>query len=119
MVVVKVGGSEGIDYAAVCADVACLVKEKQPLVLIHGGSHLTNEVATKLGHPPHFITSPSGYTSRFTDRRTIEIFEMVYCGQINKGLVERLQALGINAIGLSGLDGRLWAGPRKKNGSSH
>jgi acetylglutamate/LysW-gamma-L-alpha-aminoadipate kinase len=39
---------------------------------------------------------------------------MVYCGQVNKNLVERLQRRGINAIGLSGIDGRLWQGPRKK-----
>ena len=36
-----------------------------------------------------------------------------YCGQVNKGLVERLQRRGVNALGLSGLDGRLWEGPRK------
>lgn len=113
MLIIKVGGSEGIDYDAVCADVADLVRSGERLVLVHGGSHLTNEVATALGHPPRFITSPSGYTSRLTDRRTLEIFEMVYCGQMNKGLVETLQALGINAIGLSGLDGGLWRGSRK------
>jgi [amino group carrier protein]-L-2-aminoadipate 6-kinase len=67
-----------------------------------------------LGHPPRFITSPSGYTSRLTDRRTLEIFQMVYCGQMNKGLVEQLQARGVNAVGLSGLDGRIWQGRRKK-----
>ncbi len=114
MIVVKVGGSEGIDLDAVCADIAQMLADGQQLVLVHGGSHLTNEVATALGHPPQFITSPSGYTSRLTDRRTIEIFEMVYCGQVNKGIVERLQALGVNAVGLSGMDGRLWQGPRKK-----
>ncbi len=114
MLVVKVGGSEGIDYAAVCDDVQSLVESGQRMVLVHGGSHLTNEVATALGHPPRFITSPSGYTSRLTDKRTIEIFEMVYCGQMNKSLVEMLQARGVNAIGLSGMDGRLWEGPRKK-----
>jgi acetylglutamate/LysW-gamma-L-alpha-aminoadipate kinase len=38
---------------------------------------------------------------------------MVYCGQVNKGLVEKLQQRGVNAIGLSGLDGRVWEGPRK------
>jgi acetylglutamate/LysW-gamma-L-alpha-aminoadipate kinase len=38
---------------------------------------------------------------------------MIYCGQMNKGLVERLQQRGVNAVGLSGLDGRLWEGPRK------
>lgn len=114
MIVVKVGGSEGIDLDVVCADVAQMIADGQRLVLVHGGSHLTNEVATALGHPPKFITSPSGYTSRLTDRRTIEIFEMVYCGQVNKGIIERLQALGVNAVGLSGMDGGLWQGPRKK-----
>ncbi len=114
MIVVKVGGSEGIDLNAVCADVASVVQEGQELILVHGGSHQTNEVAEKLGHPPQFVTSPSGYTSRRTDRRTLEIFEMVYCGQINKGVVERLQQLGVNAVGLSGIDGRIWEGPRKK-----
>jgi acetylglutamate/LysW-gamma-L-alpha-aminoadipate kinase len=114
MIVVKVGGSEGIDYDAVCEDVAQLIEAGQRMVLVHGGSHLTNEVAEALGHPPQFITSPSGYTSRLTDRATLEIFQMVYCGQMNKNIVERLQRRGVNAIGLSGIDGRLWQGPRKK-----
>ena len=114
MLVVKVGGSEGIDYDAVCDDVAALVAQGERLVLVHGGSSRTNEVAEQLGHPPQFVTSPSGYTSRLTDRRTIEIFEMVYCGEMNKGIVERLQARGVNAVGLSGIDGRLWQGRRKK-----
>lgn len=114
MIVVKVGGSEGIKIDAVCADVASLVREGRQLILVHGGSHQTNQVAEKLGHPPRFVTSLSGYTSRRTDRRTLEIFEMVYCGQINKGVVERLQQQGVNAVGLSGIDGRIWEGRRKK-----
>jgi len=59
------------------------------------------------------VKSASGYSSRRTDRRTIEIFEMVYCGQMNKGWVEKLQQRGVNALGLSGMDGRLWQGKRK------
>ncbi len=113
MIVVKAGGSEGIRLDHVCADVAALWREGQRLVLVHGGSHLTNQVAAALGHPPRFVTSASGFTSRRTDRRTLEIFEMVYCGQVNAGVVERLQGLGVNALGLSGLDGRLLEGPRK------
>lgn len=114
MIVIKVGGSEGIEYEAVGNDIFTLVEQGQQVVLVHGGSHLTNQVATALGHPPQFVTSPSGYTSRLTDRATLEIFEMVYCGYTNKNLVEQLQRQGINAVGLSGLDGRLWQGPRKK-----
>src|SRR5512142_223834 len=109
MLVVKIGGAEGIDYDAIADDVAALVKQGQRLVVVHGGSALTNQVAAALGHPPQFVTSASGCT----DRRTLEIFEMVYCGQMNKGLVERLQRRGVNAVGLSGMDGRLWQGPRK------
>ena len=113
MLVIKIGGAEGINHEAIVDDVAELVSEGQRLVVVHGGSALTNKVATALGHPPQFVTSVSGYTSRRTDRRTLEIFEMVYCGQVNKALVEGLQRRGVNALGLSGLDGRLWQGPRK------
>ena len=113
MLVIKIGGAEGINHEAIADDVAELVSEGQRLVVVHGGSALTNQVATALGHPPQFVTSVSGYTSRRTDRRTLEIFEMVYCGQVNKALVEGLQCRGVNALGLSGLDGRLWQGPRK------
>lgn len=113
LVVVKVGGSEGIDYDAVCDDLGALHGAGRRLVLVHGGSAETNRVAEALGHPPRFVTSPSGFTSRFTDRETLEIFEMVYCGKMNKGLVERLQRRGVNAVGLSGLDGRVFEGRHK------
>ncbi|MCU0492038.1 MAG: [LysW]-aminoadipate kinase [Chloroflexaceae bacterium] len=115
MIVIKVGGSAGIDYDALCDDLAELWHKGQRSVLVHGGSDETNKLAQALGHPPRFVTSPSGYTSRYTDRRTLEIFEMVYCGTANKGLVERLQGRGVNAVGLSGLDGRLLHGKRKAN----
>ncbi len=113
MLVIKIGGAEGINYDFIADDVAHLVAQGERVVIVHGGSAATNQVATALGHPPQFVTSVSGYTSRRTDRRTLEIFEMVYCGQMNKGWVERLQQRGVNAIGLSGLDGKLWQGTRK------
>jgi acetylglutamate/LysW-gamma-L-alpha-aminoadipate kinase len=113
LVVVKVGGGADIDLDAVISDVAARWNEGHRVVLVHGGAATLNDVATRLGHPPEFLTSPSGHVSRRTDRRTLEIFEMVYCGQLNKGIVERLQRHGVNAVGLSGLDGRIWEGPRK------
>jgi acetylglutamate/LysW-gamma-L-alpha-aminoadipate kinase len=113
MLVVKVGGGKDIDVDAVVDDVATLHAAGRELVLVHGGAETTNEVATALGHPPEFLTSESGFTSRRTDRRTLEIFEMVYCGQLNKMWVEKLQGKGVNAVGLSGLDGRLFEGRRK------
>ena len=114
MIVVKIGGGEGNQIDGLARDVADLLRTGQQVVLVHGGSHLTNQLATQLQYPPRFITSPSGMTSRYTDRRTMEIFQMAYCGRANKALVEALQKLGVNAVGLSGMDGRIWSGPRKK-----
>ena len=114
IIVVKIGGGLGLDRDAIADDIAEMWLAGQRLVFVHGGAELTNQVAEALGHPPRFVTSVSGYVSRRTDRRTLEIFEMVYCGQLNKGWVEQFQRRGVNAVGLSGLDGRLWEGPRKK-----
>ena len=113
MIVVKAGGGQGLDLEAVCADVAGLVHDGEQVVLVHGGSHETNIISEKLGHPPRFVTSVSGHSSRYTDRQTVEIFAMVAGGRINKLLVERLQQLGVNALGLSGLDGGLLTAKRK------
>lgn len=114
MIVVKAGGSKGIDPQAVCADVVELVNKGEQVVLVHGSSHDTNVISEKLGHPPRFVTSLSGHVSRYTDRETLEILAMVTAGRINTLLVERLQGLGVNAIGLTGLDGRLLEGKRKE-----
>jgi acetylglutamate/LysW-gamma-L-alpha-aminoadipate kinase len=113
MIVVKAGGNVGLDIEAVCADIVELVHSGEQVVLAHGGSHEINVISEKMGHPPRFVTSVSGHVSRYTDRETLEIFVMVAAGRVNKMLVERLQQLGVNAIGLSGLDGRLLTARRK------
>ncbi len=115
MIVIKAGGGEGLDIDAVITNIAQLIKEGNQAVLVHGGSHETNIISKQLGHPPRFVTSVSGHSSRYTDRKTLEIFLMVTAGKINKLLVEQLQQLGVNAVGLSGLDGRLLEGRRKSS----
>ncbi len=113
MIVVKIGGTEGVDFGAVCRDTAALLAQGKQLVMVHGGSAEANDLGEKLGSPPRFLTSPSGYTSRYTDRGTLEIFLMAVNGKVNSLLVEQIQSLGVNAIGLSGLDGRLMTATRK------
>ena len=113
MIVVKIGGAEGLGIESLCADVALMVQSGEQMVIVHGGSHQTNVISEKLGKPPLFVTSVSGHTSRYNDRETLEIYAMVVAGSVNKLLVERLQGLGVNALGLSGPDGRLLAGRRK------
>lgn len=113
IIVIKLGGTQGVDFSAICADVAGLLKQGQQLVLVHGGSAEANSLGEALGAPPKFITSPSGYTSRYTDRKTLEIFAMAVNGKVNTLLVEQLQMLGVNALGLSGVDGKLMRAARK------
>jgi acetylglutamate/LysW-gamma-L-alpha-aminoadipate kinase len=113
IIVVKLGGTERMDYAAFCSDVASLQKRGLRQVLVHGGSAETNTLSEALQYPARFITSPSGFTSRHTDRRTLEIFTMAVNGKLNTSLVEQLQTLGVNALGLCGLDGRLIVAERK------
>jgi [amino group carrier protein]-L-2-aminoadipate 6-kinase len=113
IIVVKLGGTEGVDFSTICKDAAALLAQGQKLVLVHGGSAEANALGEAVGYPPRFITSPSGYTSRYTDRRTLEIFAMAVNGKVNTLLVEQLQMLGVNALGLSGVDGRLMAATRK------
>jgi acetylglutamate/LysW-gamma-L-alpha-aminoadipate kinase len=111
--VVKLGGTEGVDFSAICNDAAALLKQGNQLVFVHGGSAEANSLGEALGLPPKMITSPSGYTSRYTDRKTLEIFLMAVNGKINSLLTEQLQMLGVNAFGLCGLDGRLMQATRK------
>ena len=109
MIVVKIGGGKEINYDFILRDLA----RYKDVVLVHGGNHELNELQTKLGNPPKMVTSVSGYESRYTNRETLEMFWMAYCGKVNKMIVEKLQKLGINAVGLSGMDGRILEGKRK------
>lgn len=111
--VVKLGGTEGVDFSAICADAAELLAQGQKLVFVHGGSAEANSLGEALGMPPKFITSPSGYTSRYTNRETLEVFLMAVNGKVNSLLTEQLHRLSINAFGLSGMDGRLMLATRK------
>tara|TARA_R110002072_G_scaffold134016_1_gene274615 strand:+ start:583 stop:1419 length:837 start_codon:yes stop_codon:yes gene_type:complete len=112
-VVIKVGGGEGIDPTALSNEIAELVSSGIRVVLVHGGSHETNMLAQALGHPTQTITSPSGNQSRRTDEQTLDIFKMVYCGKVNKAVVQSLRQVGVDAIGLSGIDAGIWMGTRK------
>lgn len=112
MIVIKIGGAEGIGPELACDDIAALVAEGQQVVVVHGGSHETNTLSARLGVEPRFITSPSGHTSRYTDATAIDIFQMA-CRRLNARIVRMLRERGVDAAGLSGIDGGLWTGKRK------
>jgi [amino group carrier protein]-L-2-aminoadipate 6-kinase len=113
MIVIKIGGSQGVVLENICSDLANLVQQGTHVIVVHGGSAETNAISEQLGVPPKFVVNPQGYTSRYTNRQTLEIFAMVTNGRINTLLVETMQKAGLNAFGLSGLDGRLICARRK------
>jgi len=114
MITIKIGGSVVDDlHPSVVADIKKVV-EQEGVILVHGGGKEVTKVTEQLGKEPKFVVSPGGVKSRYTDLETAEIFTMVMSGRINKTIVRMLQKNGINAIGLSGIDGKIIQANRKK-----
>jgi len=114
-IVAKIGGSllrQGFPEALL-EDLARLSKSAQ-VALVHGGGETVTEVATKLGKEQRFVVSPEGIKSRYTDRETAELYTMVMSGLLAKRIVLSLRSRGVSSVSLSGLDGSLFQGKRKK-----
>ena len=114
MITIKIGGSV-VDnlHPTTISDIKKIV-EQEGVILVHGGGKEVTKVSKELGKEPKFVVSPGGIKSRYTDKETAEIFTMVMSGKINKTIVCMLQKNGINAIGLSGIDGKIIQAERKK-----
>ncbi|MEK7097150.1 MAG: [LysW]-aminoadipate kinase [Patescibacteria group bacterium] len=113
MILIKIGGGKQINLDYICQDIKKLVDDGEKIILVHGASVTRDEIAEKIGAPTKTITSPTGITSVYTDKTAIDVFLMAYPGLVNKTIVAQFQSYGINAIGLSGIDGQLWKGKRK------
>ncbi len=111
MIILKVGGGKDINWDYIARDIAGL---KEQVVIVHGANYLMKDVSERLGVIERIITSPSHHVSRHTDEKTMEILLMTYSGLMNKKIVATLQKYGINAVGLTGADGKLWQGKRKE-----
>jgi len=99
LVVVKVGGAiveDEAQLAQLIHDFAAIPGHK---VLVHGGGRRATKVAASLG-----IESKMVGGRRITDADMLEVVTMVYGGLVNKNLVARLQANGVDALGLTGAD---------------
>ena len=114
MITIKIGGSVVDNLHPTTISDIKKVSEQEGVILVHGGGKEVTKVTEQLGKEPKFVVSPSGIKSRYTDKETAEIFTMVMSGKINKTIVQMLQKNGINAIGLSGLDGKIIQADRKK-----
>jgi len=116
MYVIKIGGGAAIDeaaYARFAQDLAELHEAGTPFVVVHGGNAEFSRLSAALGMPPRMITNDKGRVSRYTDRETIDAMLMTYAGKVNKTIIATFQQAGINAVGLSAIDGRIATGRRK------
>lgn len=104
IIVVKYGGSAMVDEELkkrVIQDVTLLKLVGFKPVIVHGGGKEISHWVRLTGQEPEFING-----LRKTDEKTMEIAEMVL-NKVNKSLVQLVQELGVNAIGISGKDGGL------------
>ena len=99
LTIVKVGGAVVEDeqqLSQLLRDFGAIAGRK---VLVHGGGRRATQVAQSLGIESHMVNG-----RRITDGQMLQVVTMVYGGLVNKNLVARLQANGVNALGLTGAD---------------
>ena len=111
MLLIKIGGGEAINLEGIAADLA---GTDPPFVIVHGANALRDALGRRLGVEKRVLTSVSGYSSVYTDAEALDLILMAYAGLRNKRIVELLQRRGVNAIGLTGLDGALVQGRRNR-----
>ncbi|MBN2470537.1 MAG: acetylglutamate kinase [Anaerolineae bacterium] len=109
-IVLKIGGND-IDspdfLSALAGYVATL---DRPVVIVHGGGKEIGRLQAAMGIEAQWVDG-----LRVTDEATLSVVEMVLCGSVNKRLVRRLVAAGIDAAGLSGTDRALLRGVKLTN----
>ena len=99
LTIVKVGGAvveNELQLSQLLKDFSAIEGRK---VLVHGGGRKATKMAERLGIETQMVNG-----RRITDSDMLEVVTMVYGGLVNKNLVARLQANGINALGLTGAD---------------
>ena len=109
MLLIKVGGGAAMNMDGIARDLASL---GEPTIVVHGANAYRDELAERLSHPTQKITSASGVESVLTDADALDILIMAYAGVINTRFVALCQSHGVNAIGLTGVDGALVRGRR-------
>ncbi len=97
--VIKVGGAVVEDDSSLRTFLAQFAAVEGHKVLVHGGGRSATAMAARLGIETKMLDG-----RRITDEAMLEVVTMVYGGLVNKNIVARMQAMGVNAIGLTGAD---------------
>lgn len=102
-IVVKIGGSTFGSGDTAIEDLVTLQKEGRSLVVVHGGANVVTEWLSRLGIATKIVDG----LRATTDLQTLQVVVAVLCGAVNKKIVADIQSRGGQAMGLSGIDGRL------------
>ncbi|MHB0756116.1 acetylglutamate kinase [Polaribacter sp. M15] len=97
--IIKIGGNIIEDETSLNAFLKLFANLKGHKILVHGGGKRATHIASKLGIESKMING-----RRITDAEALEVITMVYGGLVNKNVVAKLQALQVDAIGLTGAD---------------
>jgi acetylglutamate kinase len=97
--IVKIGGNIIEDETSLNAFLKLFSNLEGKKILVHGGGKRATSIASKLGIESQMVNG-----RRVTDTETLEVITMVYGGLVNKNIVAKLQALNVNALGLTGAD---------------
>lgn len=99
-IVIKISGHE-LDSPDYLAEFAQIIRDlNAPAVIVHGGGKEISQLQQQLAIETKFVDGV-----RVTDAASLSVVEMVLCGTVNKRLVRTLVNAGVNALGLSGVDG--------------
>jgi acetylglutamate kinase len=98
-VVIKIGGNEIDDPVFLDGLAAAVAAMTEPVIIVHGGGKEISTLQKALGIEPRYLDGV-----RITDAASLAIAEMVLCGSVNTRLVCRLVTVGVEAVGMSGVD---------------
>ncbi len=110
MRVLKIGGNELNESGFLTALAQAVTASAEPVVIVHGGGKAIAELQARLGLSPQKIDG-----LRVTDAESLAVAQMALSGQANKQIVMTLLAAGVDAIGLSGVDGGLLRCRKKRH----
>lgn len=109
--VVKIGGAALADAAWLSGFAAAVATARAPLVIVHGGGPDITALSDRLGIEVRWHEG-----RRVTPPEALDVAAMVLSGRVNKRIVAALLAAGVDAIGLSGVDGGLLRADIVENG---
>lgn len=109
--IVKIGGNvaeneEGLDRF--CEEVALCAQVGIRVVMIHGGGKQASDLSEKLGIEPKIVSG-----RRVTDDKTLDVVKMTFAGKINTEILSCLRKSGVEAVGISGVDGGVISARRR------